>query len=180
VAVSGAGGGLGHLAIQIGSRGMAFRMIGIDHGSKESLVKECGAEAFVDMTNFDDNSIKEEIFRITEGVGATAVIVCAGNNRAYAQALPMLHFGGTLVCVGLPGGELKPIANAFPSTIATSQASIVGSTIGSQREALEVLALAARGLVKTHYRLEKMEKLNEVFHEIAKDALQGRVVLDLS
>ena len=27
---------------------MAYRIIGIDHGSKEQLVKDCGAEVFID------------------------------------------------------------------------------------------------------------------------------------
>ena len=40
----GSGGGLGHLALQIGSRGMGYRMIGIDVGEKEKLSIECGAE----------------------------------------------------------------------------------------------------------------------------------------
>lgn len=85
---------------------MAFRMIGIDHGSKESLVRECGAEAFVDMTKFNDESTAEEIHRITGGEGASAVIVCVGSNRAYRQALSMLGFGGTMVCVGIPERDL--------------------------------------------------------------------------
>lgn len=46
---------------------MAFRILGIDHGSKEDLVKECGAEAFIDITKFDDKSIAEEVKRITGG-----------------------------------------------------------------------------------------------------------------
>lgn len=46
---------------------MALRIIGIDHGSKESLVKECGAEAFIDITKFDDKTIAEEVKRITGG-----------------------------------------------------------------------------------------------------------------
>lgn len=175
VVVSGAGGGLGHLAIQLGARGMAFRMIGIDHGSKEGIVNECGAEAFLDMTKFDDKSIAEEIHRITDGEGAAAVIVCAGSNRAYGQALPMLGFGGSVVCVGLPDGELQPISNAFPGTILPNESHIVGSSIGSQREAIEVLAFAARGVVKTHYRLEKLEKLGEVFQQMAGGKMEGRV-----
>ena len=175
VVVSGAGGGLGHLAIQIGARGMALRMIGIDHGSKEALVKECGAEAFVDMTKYNDESIAEEIHRITDGQGASAVIVCAGSNRAYGQALPMLGFGGTMVCVGIPEGDLQPISNAFPGKLLTNQVHIVGSSIGSQREAIEVIGFAARGVVKTHYRLEKLEKLGEVFEEMAAGKMEGRV-----
>jgi propanol-preferring alcohol dehydrogenase len=174
VVVSGAGGGLGHLAIQIGARGMAFRMIGIDHGSKESLVKDCGAEAFLDMKKFNDETIAEEIHRITDG-GASAVIVCAGSNRAYQQALPMLGFGGTMVCVGIPEGDLQPIANAYPGTLLPNQAHIVGSSIGSQREAIEVLGFAARGVVKTHYRLEKLGRLEQVFQEMADGKMEGRV-----
>jgi propanol-preferring alcohol dehydrogenase len=55
------------LAVQIGSRGMALRIIGIDHGSKESLVKECGAEAFLDITKYDDKTITEEVKKLTGG-----------------------------------------------------------------------------------------------------------------
>lgn len=57
----------GHLACQIGSRGMALRIIGIDHGSKEHLVKECGAEVFIDITKHDDKTIAEEVKKATGG-----------------------------------------------------------------------------------------------------------------
>jgi hypothetical protein len=30
---------------------MAYRIIGIDHGSKEKLVKDCGAEVFIDSSS---------------------------------------------------------------------------------------------------------------------------------
>ena len=53
VAILGAGGGLGHLATQIASRGMGFRVIGIDAGVKKDLVMECGAEVFIDHTLVD-------------------------------------------------------------------------------------------------------------------------------
>jgi propanol-preferring alcohol dehydrogenase len=99
---------------------MALRILGIDHGSKESLVKDCGAEAFIDMTKFDDKSIAEEVKRVTGGLGAAAVIVCTASNRAYAQALSFLRFGGTLVCVGMPEGDSQPIANSFPAAMVST------------------------------------------------------------
>ena len=89
---------------------MALRIIGIDHGSKEGLVKECGAEAFLDITKFDDKTLPEEVKKLTGGLGVSAVIVCTASNRAYAQALDLLRFGGTLVCVGMPEGDSQPIA----------------------------------------------------------------------
>ncbi len=45
------------------------------------------------------------------------MIVCTGSNKAYAQALDFLRFGGTLVCVGMPKGDSVPIAKAFPTTL---------------------------------------------------------------
>ena len=98
VVISGAGGGLGHIACQLASRGMAMRVIGIDAPSKEDIVMECGAEKFVDVTAFDDEGIKKEVLGLTGGLGAQAVVVCTASNRAYAQALDFLKFDGTLVC----------------------------------------------------------------------------------
>jgi propanol-preferring alcohol dehydrogenase len=57
--IAGAGGGLGHIAVQL-AKGMGLRIIDIDHSSKEAFVKECGAEAFLDITKHDDKSIVEE------------------------------------------------------------------------------------------------------------------------
>jgi propanol-preferring alcohol dehydrogenase len=96
---------------------MAYRIIGIDHGSKEELVKECGAEVFLDITKFDDKTLPAAVKKATGGLGASAVIVCTAANGAYAQALDFLRFGGTLVCVGIPEGDYKAIASAFPGKI---------------------------------------------------------------
>jgi propanol-preferring alcohol dehydrogenase len=180
VVVSGSGGGLGHLALQIGARGLGLRMIGVDHGSKEQLSKDSGAEHFFDITKYKGDELKDEIKKVTGGLGANAVIVCTAANAAYAQGLEFLRFGGTLVCVGVPEHNPEPIASAFPAAIVTQQLKIVGSAVGNQREALEVLDLAARGLVKTHYRTEKLEQLTEVFKEMDEGRLQGRVVIDLA
>lgn len=46
---------------------MALRVIGVDHGSKESLVKDCGAEVFLDITKFDDKTLAEEVKKVTGG-----------------------------------------------------------------------------------------------------------------
>ena len=110
-------GGLGHIACQIASRGMALRVIGIDTGSKEKLVKDMGAETFIDVTKHDDKSIAEEVMKITGGLGASAVIVCTASNKAYAQAMDFLRFGGTLVCVGMPEGKPVPIEKAYPAMV---------------------------------------------------------------
>lgn len=54
---------------------MALRVIGIDAGSKEKLVRDCGAEHFIDVTKHDDKSITEEVVKTAGGLGASAVIL---------------------------------------------------------------------------------------------------------
>ncbi|KAK3326730.1 alcohol dehydrogenase [Apodospora peruviana] len=186
VVIPGAGGGLGHLAVQIAGRGMGFRVIGIDSGPKEAFVKSLGAEVFFDInkynTNEDWTKLAVDVKAATRprGTGAAAVIVCAGSNAAYAQALQFLGFGGTLVCVGIPEGKGVPVGGAFPGALIAQELRIIGSAVGNRKEAIEVLEMAARGVVKTHVTLEPMSKLTEVFEKMERMELQGRVVIDLA
>ncbi|KAK2793091.1 hypothetical protein FQN52_002239 [Onygenales sp. PD_12] len=185
VIISGAGGGLGHIATQLASRGLGHRVIGIDHGSKKDLVMESGAEHFIDITQFTDNGPKggklaEHVRSLTGGLGAHAILVCAASNGAYAQAPYLLRFNGVVVCVGLPEHEPQAIASAVPAFLVTKQITIVGSAVGSKRESIETMEFASRGIIKTHFRTEKMDKLTSVFEEMERGELKGRVVIDLS
>ncbi|KAF2151793.1 GroES-like protein [Myriangium duriaei CBS 260.36] len=177
VVLLGAGGGLGHLAVQIASRGMGLRVIGVDQGSKKDIVMESGAEHFIDHTA--SKSVAEDVKALTGGMGAHAVLVLTAANGAYAMATDLLRFGGTLVCVGLPEGELKPIATAFPQVLVAKELKIVGVAVGNRKEAIETLEMAERGIIKTHFRTETMDKLTNVFEEMDSQKLIGRVVLDL-
>ena len=117
IVISGAGGGLGHIACQLASRGMAMRVIGIDAPAKRSVILDCGAEHFVDVTAHDDKSIAEEVMKLTGGLGAQAVIVCTASNRAYAQALDFIRFDGTLVCVRVLQAEILFALSAAESSV---------------------------------------------------------------
>jgi len=186
VVIPGAGGGLGHLAIQIGSKGMGFRMIGIDSGEKEDFVRSLGAEAFFDITKYSRDAegtakLTEDVKKAsTDGLGAAGVVVCTASNAAYGQALGFLRFGGTLVCVGVPEGEPVPIAGADPGSLLVQEKRIVGSAVGNRKDAIETMNMAARGVIKTHFTVEPMSKLNEVFEKMDKMQLKGRVVIDLT
>ncbi|KAH8776738.1 chaperonin 10-like protein [Diaporthe sp. PMI_573] len=177
VVLLGAGGGLGHLAVQIASRGMGLRVIGIDNGSKKDIVLESGAEHFIDFTASKD--VTKEVMDLTGGLGAHSVIVLTAANAAYSMGMDLLRFGGTLVCVGIPEGDLKAISTAYPQTLIAKAQTIVGVAVGNRKEAIETLDLAARGIIKTHFRTEKMEKLTEAFEQMHKGELNGRVVLEL-
>lgn len=126
IVISGAGGGLGHLAIQYASGAMGLRVIAIDAGSKEKLCMECGAEVFVDFSKYaDDVSLVEHIKIISGGRGVHGAIVTNASNKAYAQCLQFLKPQGTLVMVGMPEGEPVPIQSAFPAFITVNQLRII-------------------------------------------------------
>ena len=113
VALPGAGGGLGHLAVQY-ANAMGFRVIGIDTGAeKEKLVKDLGAEAFVDFKTSKD--VIAEVKKLTDG-GPHASIVIAASPGPYEDALKMVRTKGVVVAVGLPSHAIMG-ADVFDTVV---------------------------------------------------------------
>lgn len=100
VVISGAGGGLGHLAIQY-ARAMGARVLAIDAGAKQNFCRACGADHFVDYAAFDDEGLAQHIHGVTVG-GAKVALICAASGKAYSQAPSWLRFRGCIVALGLP------------------------------------------------------------------------------
>ncbi|BEI80840.1 hypothetical protein CcaverHIS002_0113690 [Cutaneotrichosporon cavernicola] len=177
VVIMGAGGGLGHLACSLAANGLGARVIGIDHGSKKDVANANGVEFFIDFTQTKDVAAK--VMEITGGLGAHAVLVLTASNAAYGQSLTFLRFGGTAVCVGVPEGEMVPVASAAPPLFIFKELRLVGSAVGGRLQAIETLDFAARGVIKTHYKTAKLEDLAQVFQDMEDGKIQGRVVLEM-
>lgn len=102
----GAGGGVGHMGVQI-ARAMGLRVVGIDGGKeKRALCMQLGCEAFVDFTEAKD--VVADVVSVTDGKGAHGVIVTASSGSAYDMAPKMLRVGGLVMCVGLREYILLP------------------------------------------------------------------------
>ena len=142
--IPGAGGGLGHLAVQYG-KAMGMRVIAVDGGEdKEALCKKLGAEVFIDYTKTDD--IPAKVTEVTK-FGAHGVVVTTGSRAGYEAAPKMLRPGGTMVAVGLPT-DPTVLAGAPPIMLALKRLNIVGSVTGTLKDVEECLDFTARGLVK--------------------------------
>ncbi|CCO37504.1 alcohol dehydrogenase [Rhizoctonia solani AG-1 IB] len=103
VVIPGAGGGLGHLAIQYAINGFGLRVIAVDSGAhKKELCLKLGAETFIDFK--ESSNLVEDVIRAADGLGVHAAIVTSGSAAGYSQALQYLRGGGTLVAVGAPPG----------------------------------------------------------------------------
>ena len=87
VAISGAGGGLGSLAVQY-ARAMGLRVVAIDGGDeKGEFVKSLGAEAYVDFTK--DKDIVEAVKKATDG-GPHGAINVSVSEKPLTNLLNML------------------------------------------------------------------------------------------
>lgn len=151
-------------------------VIGIDTGEKKGeFVKSLGATGFIDFRETPD--IVAKVRELTNG-GADAVIVTAGNNKAFAQAADMLRIGGTLSCVGIPperGFLETPI-----SAIVIRGLHITGNLVGSLKECLEAVDFVRRGVVKPHVAVRPFEDLPAIYDELEKGDVSGRIVLKIA
>ncbi|KKY27253.1 putative alcohol dehydrogenase [Phaeomoniella chlamydospora] len=179
VVISGAGGGLGHLAVQY-ARAFGARVIGIDGGStqKKDYVLSLGAEHYLDFTAFSPPELIAEVRRLTSG-GAAAAVVTAGSSAAFTCAASMLRIEGCLSCCGIP-----PPSPDGKDYIATSIAEIVikglriqGNLTGSLKECLEAVDLVRMGMVKPEIKVRKFEELEDIYREMEQGKIVGRIVV---
>lgn len=176
VVIPGAGGGLGHLAVQYANL-MGLRVIAIDTGSeKEQLVKKLGAEKWLDFKTEKD-MVKAVQAAVPDGLGPHASIVASAGAGAYEQALEYLRPHGTCVAVGLPPDtDIK--VPVFWTVFLSKR--IVGSYVGNRQDAHEALALAAGGKVKCLYKTQPASTLPKVYDDMHKGQVTGRIVLDMN
>jgi propanol-preferring alcohol dehydrogenase len=170
----GAGGGLGHLAIQYAvARGL--RVIAIDSGEdKKQLVLSLGAEAWIDFKETQD--LVADVKRLTGGLGAHSAVVTTASPSGYTQAVDYLRPGGTLMAVGLPGSATLEASIFF--TVLKS-ISIIGSYVGNRQDSIEAIDIAARGKVKVVFKQQRLADLKEVYEGLEAGTVAGRVVLDM-
>lgn len=172
VAISGAAGGLGSLAVQY-AKAMGCRVLGIDGGAeKEQLFKSLGGEYFIDFTKSKD--IVAEVIKATDG-GAHGVINVSASEAAITASTRYARANGTVVLVGLP-------ANAYCKSEVFNQVvksiKIVGSYVGNRADTREALDFFARGLVKAPIKVVGLSTLPEIFEKMEKGQIVGRYVVD--
>ncbi|THX02056.1 alcohol dehydrogenase [Aureobasidium pullulans] len=176
IVLPGAGGGLGHLAVQY-AKAMGMRIIAVDGGDdKGKLCKQLGAEHYIDFLSCKD--VAAEVMKLTT-FGAHGVIVFAATKEAYGSAPNFLRPGGTVVAVGLPKDETI-IAGASPLTLVLKRLNIVGSVTGTLKEVEEALDFTARGLVRPILTKGTLEDVDRFLQLLDQGKLPGRAVLKIA
>ncbi|RFU33838.1 hypothetical protein B7463_g2511, partial [Scytalidium lignicola] len=170
--IPGAGGGLGHLAVQI-AHSKGFKVIAVDTGyAKRKLCVDLGATHFLD---FKTDDVPAMVKKITDGYGVHGAVCLASSRAGYDQTISLLRNLGTLVCVGLGMDDL-PVS---PFQTICRGLRIIGSSVGSAKEMNELLEMAASGQVKAIVDVFDFKDLDEVLQKLQRNEISGRAVVRL-
>ncbi|KAF5024147.1 hypothetical protein F66182_3781 [Fusarium sp. NRRL 66182] len=157
VAIVGAGGGVGGLAIQY-AKAMGYRVAAIDIGSASKSCIGMGADVYFDGSDPDTPAALK---RLTPNeAGAKAVIVTAGSGKAYQNSIDLVAAFGTLVCVGIPPPD-QPMS-IHPLTLIDRGIRLLGTLVGTRTETLEALEFVRRGVVKPIVQTVSFDELDDL------------------
>jgi len=165
VAVFGVGG-LGHLAVQI-AQTLGAKVIAVDVANdKLELAKELGADEVINAAN-------EDVLKIFRAMGGVhAALVTSSAKAAYNQAFYAVRSAGTLMVVGLPAEELS-----FPA-ILMREIKIRSVATGTRIDLRETLNLAAQGRIRCLIETSNLSKVNEIFNQMRRGQIRGRIVIN--
>jgi alcohol dehydrogenase, propanol-preferring len=159
-------GGLGHLAVQIG-RNRGAEVIALDVAEEKlKLARELGAAKTL-IASPDASA------ELRAAGGLHTALVTSAAKAAYDLALQCLAPGGALVVVGLPAEPLTFDAGK----LASGENRIVSSAVGTRQDMRETLDLAAAGQLRCHVESRPLEAINEVFNQMRRGQITGRIVL---
>jgi propanol-preferring alcohol dehydrogenase len=162
-------GGLGHLGVQIIKATTAARVIAVDTRPEAlELAQAVGADAGLLV---DDNTI-DEVRRRTDGHGADVVLDFVGATDTLALAARCIRTMGDLTIVGMARGVLPVGVGLLPYEV-----SVQTTYWGSRPDLVEVLDLAARGLITPHVTTFSLDEAPEAYRQLRAGSLAGRAVI---
>ena len=125
--------------------------------------------------NAKDGDPVPAVVEATQG-GAHGILVTAVHPQAFDQAIGMSRKLGTIVFVGLPPAKTEvPIFD-----IVLNRITIRGSIVGTRQDMVEALDFFARGLIKPTLTTRTLDEINDIFDEMHRGAIDGRIVIDYS
>lgn len=163
-------GGLGQTAIDLARQMGWTRLIVLDTSEKKrQRALEAGVFAAVDPVSTDISGLKD-----LAGAPILAALDFVGNESTAMLAADLLEKGGTLVVVGLFGGEFRYPLPLFPIRALT----VVGSYVGSLQDMRDYIAhVRAHGAPQLPIERRPMETAGDVLAALSRGDIDGRTVL---
>jgi propanol-preferring alcohol dehydrogenase len=167
--VIGAGGGLGHMAVQLVETLSAATIVAVDRDERGLRVAEAaGAHRSV----LAGPGAVEEIRALTRGRGADVVIDIVGNDATIGLAVASVRSMGHVTVVGIGGGT-------YPIGYFTTpqEASLATTYWGSLPELMEVVALAEAGRIRAEVQRFSLADAHLAYAAMREGRLEGRAVI---
>jgi len=172
VLVMGSGGGVNSLSIQIAKHFGAEVHVVAGGAEKKSKAEDLGASFVVDYKANED--WHKELFPIIGRKGYDIVVDNVGK-PTWSRSIKLAGMGGRIVTVGNTKG---PIADTDIRYLFAKQLSILGSTMGSHAEFVELLKLMDSGAINPVIDCEIPLSEGVMGHEILEEGTMfGKVVL---
>nr|WP_239091992.1 NAD(P)-dependent alcohol dehydrogenase [Streptomyces sp. SID14478] len=162
-------GGLGHIGIQVLRALTAAELIVVDRSPDAlKLAETLGA----DHTVVADGGQVERVAELTAGQGAEAVLDFVGEGGALEDGVRMLRRAGDYYVIGYGGTLSVPTID-----IISAEINFVGNLVGSYTDLVELMELAARGLVSLHTVTYPLAEFGRALDDLDQGRVRGRAVL---
>jgi NADPH2:quinone reductase len=180
--VTGAAGGVGLAAVDLG-RHLGLRVIaGVGSDDKAALVRGYGAS---DVVNYRSEDLRNRLKSITSGDGINVGFDNVGG-EIFQQIARSMKWGGRLMPIGFTSGEIPQIPMNLPLL---KNYSILGVFAGAWAEKFPIEAarandtlmqLLAGGNIRPHIdRVLPLAEVTEAMRAVANRTVQGRIVLKI-
>jgi NAD+-dependent secondary alcohol dehydrogenase Adh1 len=162
-------GGLGHIGIQALRALTPAELIVVDT-SPDAL--ELAARLGAHHTVLADGGQAEQVADLTGGQGAETVVDFVGEGGALEDGVRMLRRAGDYHVVGYGGTLSVPTID-----IISAEINFVGNLVGSYTDLVELMDLAARGLVALHTATYPLDAFGQALDDLDQGRVRGRAVL---
>ena len=180
--VTGAGGGVGLAAVEVGKR-LGARVIAAAGGAdKLKIASEHGADELID---YRAGSLRDRIKELTGGAGADVVFEPVGGD-IFDQCMRVMNWEGRLLVIGFASGR---IPTAPTNLVLVKNYSLVGVVFGAHIEKFpdsvrpriqELLRWYADGSLKPHIsRTFPVDQVAVALKALAERQVTGKIVLTI-
>jgi NADPH2:quinone reductase len=180
--VTGAAGGVGLAAVDLG-RHLGLRVVaGVGSDDKAALVRRYGAG---DVVNYRSEDLRDRIKSITSGEGIDVGLDNVGGT-IFEQMARLMRWDGRLMPIGFTGGEIPQIPMNLPLL---KNYAIIGVFVGAWAEKFSaeaarmndtLMQLLADGKIRPHIdRVLPLEEAGDAMRAVANRAVLGRIVLKI-